>query len=71
MLGGDMGAGERVDKIGLKPCPFCGGVAEIRDAAFKRVFWVECSECGANTSAFGNCKEAADMWNKRAVEDGG
>lgn len=57
-------------KIKLKPCPFCGGTAKIKDAAFKKVFWAECTGCGANTSACGNAEEAESVWNKRVVKDG-
>lgn len=33
----------------LKPCPFCGGSAEITD--FSLSYEVECSMCGATISA--------------------
>ena len=44
----------------LRPCPFCGGMAEVYDW-----YAVECSSCFAKGESFG-CKESAcDAWNQR------
>ena len=53
----------------LKPCPFCGGMAELNtwrnehfdtDPAF-----VVCLVCGAKTHTFENPKSAVSAWNIR------
>ena len=52
----------------MKPCPFCGGEAEIYRHAL--VSWVRCKECGVDTPAALPQDEqlAIDFWNTRAVE---
>ena len=51
----------------LKPCPFCGGEAEIIDAieSGEDVPYVTCKnpDCGAQTECFYRRKFAADAWN--------
>ena len=48
----------------LKPCPFCGGRAELRDVSHgigKEQFAVVCNECGASSRArkpYGNYKRS-------------
>ena len=53
----------------LKPCPFCGGEAEIeKKTGFDRKIigaWVTCSGCGANTLTYSTEKVAIEAWNKR------
>lgn len=44
-------------KIELKPCPYCGGIAEgyIKTVeSFKKIhnYYVECTECGASTERY-------------------
>ena len=53
----------------LKPCPFCGGEAELRDDGVDYPYSVQCTECGGMTcwylhddTPFG----AIDAWNMRA-----
>ena len=60
----------------LKPCPFCGGEAEMFDhfriAKCKtyRYFRVGCKECDLRFPKFAATKEnAIKAWNRR-VEDG-
>lgn len=61
----------------LKPCPFCGGEAEVNvidydetDLDMDSTWWVQCRECGALTDEYsgGDEAEAAAIkaWNKRA-----
>ena len=55
----------------LKPCPFCGGKADLVDYGLTgRMKVVQCSDCGARTRAFDpkvKCGEnAIDAWNRRA-----
>lgn len=62
-------------KLKLKPCPFCGGKAELMKNAFwpSTDWWyVTCGNphCGvhAETSDRPTLQEAAENWNKRAGE---
>jgi len=51
-------------KYVLKPCPFCGCEAEVRELASFR--WVECMECHAEmTSIFGSNDTPMERWNRR------
>ena len=63
--------------VALLPCPFCGGVAQMRlrtlsdEAArslsgfFDRSYFVRCRDCHAETMAESSVDEAADLWNWR------
>ena len=50
----------------LKPCPFCGGKAEISyfDSSCQ-CYDVECNDCGACLMGFEEREEAIETWNKR------
>lgn len=49
----------------LKPCPFCGGEAELTGFDAPEV-WVWCPNCKASTDAH-TCKGGAiEAWNTRA-----
>lgn len=47
----------------LKPCPFCGGEAEIRGDGY---FWIQCKYCWAETTGSEDMAEAIEAWNRRA-----
>ena len=49
----------------LKPCPFCGGDAEIYSTLPEHTY-VYCRRCGACGWAARNTAEAADAWNSRS-----
>lgn len=53
----------------LKPCPFCGCKAELREHVFHNLpstFSVSCNVCGAGIKPFHNTKEQAiEAWNRR------
>lgn len=54
----------------LKPCPFCGGKAELVNYGLTgRLKIVQCLDCGARTRAFDTevkrGESACDAWNKR------
>ena len=47
----------------LKPCPFCGGKANLRE--YQIDFRVMCSECGCRAKLCSTEKEAVEAWNRR------
>ena len=55
-------------KIELKPCPFCGGGAEMRQFANPKNFYcVVCNKCGCGTDGHRvNCYKGTDAENKKA-----
>lgn len=57
------------DSTGLKPCPFCGGPAELRKTP--NMYMVECenADCGSNPDVLQVFKhDAIAAWNRRATE---
>lgn len=64
---------EEPKKIELKPCPFCGGDAELKDLERQFDRW-ECScnnpDCDAIVATYGSTpEEAAEKWNRRAGDE--
>jgi ssDNA-binding Zn-finger/Zn-ribbon topoisomerase 1 len=57
----------------LKPCPFCGGVAVVRQTRLLGGFTVCCinNDCGVkpSTDRWFAIQLAIDEWNKRALEE--
>ena len=56
--------------VELKPCPFCGGKAEMLDYKYENKdvneFIVSCSECGASVGEWRKTEEEAIInWNTR------
>ena len=54
----------------LKPCPFCGGEAELHEITFgEKRFFIDCSngECPVlpQTDSFGYKEPAIHVWNTR------
>jgi len=47
----------------LKPCPFCGGKAEI---VYAYKCWAKCKRCGAEMSGAKKVWNAIKKWNRRA-----
>lgn len=47
----------------LKPCPFCGGEAELRSANFYH--WGECKQCDATGCDTVSPATACTAWNTR------
>ena len=62
-------------KIKLKPCPFCGGKAELMSYTLfgRQVWFVTCGGMGCDvvpeTADRYTPQKAAEVWNKRAGED--
>ena len=52
-----------MSKTELRKCPFCGGEARIIGAV-GTVFWVKCTECGAETQSEITKQRAAERWLK-------
>lgn len=51
----------------LKPCPFCGGRAEVQASLlFKGCYKVICCRCCASAAARNNIAKATEAWNQRA-----
>jgi len=48
----------------LKPCPFCGGEAEIDEFPFS----IFCMSCFAETKGCQSVKEAIEAWNRRVSD---
>lgn len=56
------------EEIKLKPCPFCGGEAEMLGED-DGMYQVVCQNCAANIDDFDDEKEvAAEKWNTRTTE---
>lgn len=49
----------------LKPCPFCGGKAELTSSVES---WVECSVCHSRTNMMACDGGAIEQWNRRTVK---
>ncbi|MCB1394304.1 Lar family restriction alleviation protein [Nitrobacter sp.] len=56
-----------MSNIILRPCPFCGGEAEISDKRPKRRTYVSCTSCGTRAPIRNNAQEASEFWNARAA----
>lgn len=51
----------------LKPCPFCGGKAELFEGY--RLSHVYCINCNAQTDSLKSTKRAVELWNSRLILD--
>lgn len=61
-----------MEEIKLKPCPFCGGHAEIVDNSryIPGTYFVSCRWCGARTDYEGRKENVAELWNGRVEPNG-
>ena len=61
----------------LKPCPFCGGTAELSEGKFdeKAMSYVMCRKCEARGEFFNvspryaSAIRAIEAWNRRVKDD--
>lgn len=62
-----------MDEIKLKPCPFCGGDAEMQQGKYQglNTFYVSCCGCGAQTDHEYAEEFAAELWNGRVNDEVG
>lgn len=51
------------EDVGLLPCPFCGGEAELRAIASDH--WARCKDCSSETSFCASGSHAVASWNRR------
>lgn len=60
-------------EIELKPCPFCGGEAILKEHYNSYTDWwlVSCSECGVSQTGHANefSYEAKEAWNRRENDE--
>lgn len=52
----------------LKPCPFCGGQANISWGNVYKVFYVFCTKCKARHPNRLTRELAIECWNRRATD---
>lgn len=66
-----MADNEAVEVTGLKPCPFCGGAAEIQLDRGRGAFGVGCKRCVAcHTPSWSHDRDAIAAWNTREASGG-
>ena len=69
---------EKEEEMDLKPCPFCGGNAELRhtegNSEYGKTAFVACLRCGANSRMvslsfkYSADEKAIEAWNRRASD---
>lgn len=60
-----------MEKIELKPCPFCGEseYVTIQKMLTREYWYVHCGNCRCRTAQYLDRQEAIEAWNRRA-DDG-
>ncbi len=54
----------RISKIHLDTCPFCGGQGRVERFGLSE-FVIECQSCWCRTQVEDTPEEAAEKWNRR------
>ena len=55
----------------IKPCPFCGGKAEIKSYTMRKftkcitAYYVKCTVCRNQSALELSIKDTAEKWNRR------
>lgn len=52
----------------LKPCPFCGGKAQVYQD-YTSHYLVQCTKCGITTLHYGDTQSPKDVWNRRTKNE--
>ena len=56
----------------LKPCPFCGGKAEMQTLyAPLHEYFVKCRKCGIEQKLYKSRRTATIAWNRRTADANG
>lgn len=68
-----------MNDVELKPCPFCGGTAEVKERyrkgiANRKMYWVSCKRCQVtqaydNLHGYNTKEKAIRVWNWRAKDE--
>ncbi|MDE7104660.1 MAG: Lar family restriction alleviation protein [Ruminococcus sp.] len=60
-----------MNEIKLKPCPFCGREAILKEKVSKDEirYYVLCGKCMSKSHMFVTEKDAVDAWNRRAKNE--
>lgn len=59
-------------QIELKPCPFCGGEAELQSEPWSAVICANCramSHCFPHSGKYSSDEKAIEAWNRRVDDD--
>lgn len=54
--------------IELKPCPFCGGEAEVKHDKRIDMYYVTCPDCKVETDVNRNMEKPIATWNRRVYK---
>lgn len=58
-----------MNKIKLKPCPFCGGKAKLIQIDKEPFAVVICKVCETKSNVFLKAEDAEVAWNRRNVDE--
>ena len=53
----------------LKPCPFCGGKANLAQTVRTGFWYIICRNCDIATLQYSSAEKARRVWNRRANDD--
>lgn len=57
-----------MNRIELKPCPFCGSDDVFCSQGLEGEDYVECWDCGAKVETYNGMEDAVAGWNTRAID---
>lgn len=53
----------------LKPCPFCGGKANLAQTVRTGFWYIICRNCDIATLQYSSAEKARRVWNRRVKND--